>query len=125
MAGPGSARSDRVITSSPLRMPRASSTARCSADCGIQPSSAATVNTTAGTGPTPASMFGTKRSWPGTSTNAIRSPEGSLSHANPRSMVMPRRFSSAHRSGSIPVRARSRVDLPWSTWPAVAMTCMR
>ena len=37
---------------------------------------------------------------------------------------MPRRRSSAHRSGSIPVSARTSVDLPWSTWPAVATTCM-
>ena len=36
---------------------------------------------------------------------------------------MPRRRSSAHRSGSIPVSARTSVDLPWSTCPAVAMTC--
>src|ERR1700691_5925030 len=48
--------------------------ARCSADCGIHPPSAATTNRTAGTGPRPASMFGTKRSWPGTSTNATVSP---------------------------------------------------
>ena len=33
---------------------------------------------------------------------------------------MPRRRSSAHRSGSIPVSARTSVDLPWSTCPAVA-----
>src|SRR5580693_501771 len=37
-------------------------------------------------------------------------------------MVMPRRRSSAQRSGSIPVRARTSVDFPWSTWPAVAIT---
>ena len=30
---------------------------------------------------------------------------------------MPRRRSSAQRSGSMPVSARTRVDLPWSTWP--------
>ena len=35
---------------------------------------------------------------------------------------MPRRRSSAQRSGSIPVSARTSVDLPWSTWPAVATT---
>ena len=38
---------------------------------------------------------------------------------------MPRRRSSAHRSGSIPVSARTRVDLPWSTCPAVATTAHR
>ena len=124
IASAGSARSARVTTSRPWLMPRACTAARCSSDCGIQPSSAATVNSTAGTGPTPASMLGTKRSCPGTSTNASRSPEGSVSQQNPRSMVRPRRRSSAHRSGSIPVSARTRVDLPWSTCPAVAITCM-
>ena len=53
------------MTSRPCRTPRASTAARCSADCGIQPPSAATTNMTAGTGPRPASMFGTNRSWPG------------------------------------------------------------
>ena len=62
VAGPGSARSLRVTASRPCLMPTASMAARCSADCGIQPPSAATTNSTAGTGPTPASMFGTKRS---------------------------------------------------------------
>jgi hypothetical protein len=62
VAGPGSARSLRVTTSRPCRMPTASMAARCSADCGIQPPSAATTTSTAGTGPTPASMFGTNRS---------------------------------------------------------------
>src|ERR1700684_4432162 len=35
---------------------------------------------------------------------------------------MPRRRSSAHRSGSIPVSARTSDDFPWSTCPAVATT---
>ena len=35
---------------------------------------------------------------------------------------MPRRRSSAQRSGSMPVSARTSVDLPWSTCPAVATT---
>ena len=37
-------------------------------------------------------------------------------------MVRPRRFSSASRSGSMPVSRRISEDLPWSTWPAVATT---
>lgn len=119
----GSARSERVTTSSPWRTRSASMAARCSADCGIQPSSAATTIMTAGTGPTPASMFVTNRSCPGTSTNASRSPRSRAVQANPRSIVMPRRRSSAQRSGSIPVSSRTRVDLPWSTWPMVATTC--
>src|SRR5204863_6425016 len=35
---------------------------------------------------------------------------------------MPRERSSGSRSASIPVSARRRVVLPWSTWPAVPMT---
>jgi hypothetical protein len=112
VAAPGSARSQRVTASRPWRMPTASMAARCSADCGIQPPSAATTTSTAGAGPTPASMFGTNRSWPGTSTNATRSPPGNVIQANPRSMVRPRRRSSAHRSGSIPVSARTSADFP-------------
>jgi len=96
-------------------MPSASTAARCSADWGIHPPSAATTNITAGTGPRPASMFGTNRSCPGTSTKASRSPDGRVSQANPRSMDRPRRRSASHRSGSIPVSARTRVDFPWST----------
>ena len=50
--------------------------------------------------------------WPGTSTKAMPAPEGSTVWAKPRSMVSPRRFSSANRSGSVPVRASTREDLP-------------
>ena len=99
----------------PWRTPRASIAARCSADCGFQPSSAATTNITAGAGPAPASMLETNRSCPGTSTNAIWPPDGSVIHAKPRSMVMPRRCSASQRSGSIPVSARTSIDFPWST----------
>src|SRR6266545_3578745 len=70
----------------------------------------------------PASVFLTNRSCPGTSTNPISWPDGSVVQANPRSIVRPRRFSSASLSGSIPVRRRISADLPWSTWPAVATT---
>src|SRR2546428_10971031 len=37
-------------------------------------------------------------------------------------MVMPRRFSSSRRSGSVPVNARTSADLPWSMCPAVPTT---
>jgi len=111
-AGAGSARSARVTTRIPWRTPRASIAARCSADWGFQPSSAATTNITAGAGPAPASMLDTNRSCPGTSTNAISSPDGSVVHAKPRSMVMPRRRSASQRSGSIPVSARTSMDFP-------------
>src|SRR5579864_8384149 len=46
-------------------------------------------------------------------------------NANPRSMVIPRRFSSSRRSGLVPVSASTSVDLPWSMWPAVpTITCL-
>src|SRR5581483_10259838 len=67
-------------------------------------------------------MFRTNRSCPGTSTNPTSRPEGRVHQANPRSIVSPRRFSSASRSGSMPVRRTSRLDFPWSTCPAVATT---
>src|SRR5688572_4026000 len=62
------------------------------------------------------------RSWPGTSTMLISWPFGSVSQAKPRSIVIPRSFSSWSRSGSIPVSALISVDFPWSTWPAVPTT---
>src|SRR5947209_3628876 len=37
-------------------------------------------------------------------------------------MVMPRRFSSSRRSGSVPVNARTSANLPWSMCPAVPTT---
>ena len=46
-------------------------------------------------------------------------------HAKPRSIVSPRRCSSASRSGHMPVSRCTSVDLPWSTWPAVATTIHR
>src|SRR5207253_1986218 len=47
---------------------------------------------------------------------------GVTNHAKPRSMVSPRAFSSARRSGSMPLRRSINVDFPWSTWPAVETT---
>ena len=80
-ASSGSIRSLRVITRTPCRTPSAASAARWSADWGIQPSSAATTNIAAGTGPTPASMLGRNRRWPGTSTKATVRPSSSVVEA--------------------------------------------
>jgi hypothetical protein len=85
--------------------------AKCSRVCGMTDSSAATTSSTASIPPTPASMFLMNRSWPGTSTNATLNPPISTC-ANPRSIVMPRAFSSFNRSGSVPVNARTSVLLP-------------
>jgi len=95
---------------------------RCSRVCGMTPSSAATTSTTRSMPPAPAAMARTKRSCPGTSTTPASVPSGSERWANPSSMVMPRRFSSASRSVSMPVSAFTSAVLPWSTWPAVPMT---
>ena len=67
----------------------------------------------------PASMFFTKRSWPGTSTKPRLKSLDRARCAKPRSIEMPRRFSSASRSVSTPVSAPTSVVLPWSMWPAV------
>ena len=45
--------------------------------------------------------------------------------AKPRSIVMPRRFSSWRRSGSVPVSAWTSALLPWSMCPAVPTTRWR
>ena len=79
--------------------------ARCSLVWGMMPSSAAMISNARSMPPTPASMFLMNRSWPGTSTMLTSRPLGSLSQAKPRSIVMPRSFSSARRSGSMPVSA--------------------
>ena len=63
------------------------------------PSSAATTNSARSMAPAPASMWRTKRTWPGTSTMETSRPEGRVSQAKPSSMVRPRRCSSARRSG--------------------------
>ncbi len=98
------------MTASPWPMPSRSRIRRCSSLWGIHPSVAATTRTAASTAPTPASMFLRNRTCPGTSTNPSSCPDGSVVKANPRSMVSPRVFSSGHRSGSVPVRARTSDD---------------
>lgn len=111
---------DRVIAIRQLRTPSESRTATCSIVCWRQPSAAEMAKSTASSDVTPASMFDLNRTCPGTSMKEIRLPEGRYVHANPRSMVSPRWRSSTQRSGSVPVIARTSVDLPWSTCPAVA-----
>jgi hypothetical protein len=108
----------------PARTSSSRQIAKCSRVCGITDSSAAITSMTASMPPTPASMFFTNRSCPGTSTNAIAIPPMSAC-ANPRSIVMPRAFSSFSRSGSVPVSAMTRALLPWSICPAVPITTDR
>ena len=97
---------------------------KCSRVCGLIDSSAAITKTTKSMPATPASMFLMNLSWPGTSIRATRRSRAKSRCANPRSIDMPRRFSSSRRSVSIPVSARTRLVFPWSMWPAVpAITC--
>ena len=103
-----------VRATTPWRTPTSSRIRRCSSLCGFHPSVAATTNRQASTPPTPASMLRRNRTWPGTSTKLTGSPS-STAWAKPRSIVRPRRCSSAKRSGSVPVSASTSDDLPWST----------
>ncbi len=69
-----STRSVLVSATMPDLMRRSWQIARCSRVCGITPSSAAITSSARSIPPTPASMFFTKRSWPGTSTISITTP---------------------------------------------------
>ena len=116
-----STRSHFVSAMTPRRMPSRRQISKCSRVCGMTDSSLATTRSTTSMPPTPASMFLMNRSWPGTSTKPKARP-GSISRlAKPRSIVMPRRFSSSQRSVSVPVSARTSAVLPWSIWPLVPM----
>ncbi len=114
-----SARSHFVRTTRPRGMPRRRQIWKCSRVCGMTDSSAATTSATASIPWAPASMLRTKRSCPGTSTKDAVSPSPRSRWAKPRSTVIPRSFSSLRRSGSVPVKARTRALLPWSMCPAV------
>ena len=119
-----STRSVLVKATTRVFTPKVRSTARCSMVCGMMPSSAAMTSRARSMPVEPAIIWRTKCSWPGTSTTPTAVPSGSFSCANPSSMVMPRFFSSANRSGSVPVRARTNEDLPWSMCPAVPSTTL-
>ena len=112
-----STRSTLVNTTTAAGTASKSRIARCSRVCGITPSSAAMINMAASIPPTPANIFLMKSIWPGTSTIPTASVWSAPAmrnsiQAKPRSIVIPRRFSSCSRSGSMPERARTRVDLP-------------
>ncbi len=106
-----STRSFFVMITNPLRIPSNRQMSKCSRVCGITPSSAAMTNASTSMPCAPASMFLMKRSWPGTSTKPTRRSPSKRS-AKPRSIVIPRRFSSGRRSGSWPVRARTNALFP-------------
>ena len=107
-----------VMTTIPCFMSRRRQMSKCSRVWGMTPSSAATTKITASIPLAPANMFLMNLSCPGTSTKPMRTPSRASS-TKPRSMVIPRRFSSGNRSVSTPVRARTSEVLPWSMCPAV------
>src|SRR6202049_845307 len=102
-------------------MPNNIQMSKCSRVCGLIDSSAAITKRTRSMPPTPASMFLMNLSWPGTSMKPKRTLSDASRCAKPRSMEIPRCFSSLRRSVSMPVKARTRAVLPWSMWPAVPM----
>ena len=110
-----STKSAFVSTMSPPFTPSSCRMSRCSTVCGMKPSSAATTSIARSTPPAPASMFLMNLSCPGTSTMLAQLPSGKSRRAKPRSIVMPRFFSSASRSVSTPVSALTSSVLPWST----------
>ena len=115
----GVARSAFVSAIRPRSMCSRSRIARCSSVCGMTPSSAATTSRAMSMPLAPAAIVCTKRSWPGTSMKPSVKSSSSGRYAKPRSMVMPRAFSSFSRSPSTPVSALTSDVLPWSICPAV------
>ena len=113
-----STRSHFVSAMTPHGNRRSFRISRCSRVCCLMESSAATTSKTASIPVAPASIFRTKRSWPGTSTTPKRC-GGTSKWAKPSSIVMPRFCSSGSRSVSTPVNARISEVFPWSMWPAV------
>ena len=105
----------------PFLMPRISIMCTCSRVWGITPSLAAMTRSAKSMPLAPETMVFTKSRCPGTSTMPTMSPFSSGRCANPRLMVIPRRFSSLWVSQSMPVSAFTRAVLPWSMCPAVPM----
>src|SRR5712692_5069041 len=114
-----STRSALVSTTIPFRMPNKRQMSKCSRVCGLMDSSAAITKRTRSMPPTPASIFLMNLSWPGTSTKPRSTFCEVAKCAKPRSMEIPRCFSSFRRSVSMPVSAPTSAVLPWSMWPAV------
>src|SRR5437016_1243989 len=107
-----------VSATTPRFTPSNRQISKCSRVCGLMDSSAAITRSSTSMPAAPASMLLTNLSCPGTSTKPKRTPFSSR-NAKPKSIVIPRRFSSARRSGCVPVSASTSVDLPWSMCPAV------
>ena len=100
-----------VSATTPRFTPSKRQISKCSRVCGLMDSSAAITSSRTSIPAAPASILLTNLSCPGTSTKPKRTPFSSR-NAKPKSMVIPRRFSSARRSGCVPVSASTKVDLP-------------
>ena len=100
------------------RTPRIFKTSKCSKDCGISPSFAATTKRHASNPYAPLIIVLIKFSCPGTSINAIFSPF-LLKFEKLRSIVIPRFCSSSSLSPSKPFSSFISAVLPWSMCPAV------
>ena len=109
-------RSALAIAGSTRSRPSRPAISRCSTVWGFTPSLAATTSSTASIPVAPEIRVRTKRSWPGMSMKST-SAWPKRAWAKPSAMETPRRRSSGRRSVSMPVRARTRAVLPWSTWP--------
>ena len=112
-----STRSAFVSATTPRPIPSSRQISKCSRVCGLIDSSAATT-----------AADRCLRFRPACSSRSARAPEHrrnpphagpNSACANPKSIVMPRRFSSSSRSASMPVSAFTNAVLPWSICPAV------
>src|SRR5205823_1260376 len=118
-----STRSLFVNATTPRCTPSNRQISKCSRVCGLMDSSAAITSSSTSIPAAPASMLLTKRSCPGTSTKPKRTPFSSRK-AKPKSMVMPRRFSSSRRSGCVPVRASTNADFPSRCFARLIIGCL-
>ncbi len=107
-----STRSTLVIAMIPLLIPNIFRISKCSNVWGIMPSSAAITSNTKSIPPIPANIFLINLSWPGTSIIPILIPLGFGMLVKPKSMVIPRFFSSFKRSVSLPVKALIKLVFP-------------
>ncbi len=115
--------SDLVSTVMPRCTPSSCRMSKCSRVCGLIDSSAAITSSTSRCRPRRPACCAQNARGPGRRQNRCEaaSPFAPAKSrcAKPRSMVMPRRFSSASRSASMPVSAFTSAVFPWSMWPAV------
>ena len=105
-----SARSILLMATIPKGISSKLRISKCSRVWGITPSSAATTSRATSTAETPAIIFFTNFSWPGTSIRVIFS----FRNAKPISMVIPRFCSSVRLSVFTPVSALTSAVFPWS-----------